>query len=243
MIPKIIHYCWFGGKPLPSLALKCIASWKKFLPDYEIREWNESNFDVNAIPYTEQAYAQKKYAFVSDYARFKIMYEYGGIYFDTDVEIIKSLDDIIAKGSFFGLEKGCEGASFNCAPGLGFACAPRLGLCKDMLDLYGTLNFIVNGKSNVKTVVEYFSEILLKKGVIPHKGVIEFENIYIYPSDYFCPKSFENGKMQITNNTRTIHHYTSSWHGPKEKFIQLLTRLIGTKNILLLWKFFFGKEK
>ena len=95
MIPKIIHYCWFGKKPLPKLALKCIASWKKFLPDYEIKEWNEDNFDVNQIPYTSEAYACKKYAFVSDYARFKIMYEYGGIYFDTDVEVIKPLDDII----------------------------------------------------------------------------------------------------------------------------------------------------
>ena len=85
MIPKIIHYCWFGRKPLPELASKCIASWKKFLPDYEIKEWNEDNFDVNQIPYTDQAYKSKKYAFVSDYARFKIMYENGGIYFDTDV--------------------------------------------------------------------------------------------------------------------------------------------------------------
>lgn len=236
MIPKIIHYCWFGCKPLPPLALKCIASWKKYFPDYEIKEWNENNFDVNQIPYTEQAYRCKKYAFVSDYARFKIMYEYGGVYFDTDVEVVKSLDDIIEKGIFFGLENNDEKSNFTCAPGLGFACIPRLSLCKDMIDLYKNLTFCVDGRNNIKTVVQYFSELLLEKGLKPHKGIIEFQNITIYPSDYFCPKSFENGKILMTENTRTIHHYAASWLGPKEKFIQLLTRLIGTKNVLRLWK-------
>lgn len=104
MIPKIIHYCWFGRNPLPELAQKCIASWKKYLPDYEIKEWNEDNFDVNIIPYTAEAYAQKKYAFVSDYARFWILHKYGGIYFDTDVEVIRPIDDIIARGNFMGFE-------------------------------------------------------------------------------------------------------------------------------------------
>ena len=109
MIPKIIHYCWFGRNPLPELAQKCIASWKKYLPDYEIKEWNEDNFDVNIIPYTAEAYAAKKYAFVSDYARFWILYKYGGIYFDTDVEVIRPIDDIIAKGNFMGCETDARG--------------------------------------------------------------------------------------------------------------------------------------
>ena len=96
MIPKIIHYCWFGGNPLPESALKCIASWRKFLPDYEIKEWNENNFPIEKCPlYAKQAYQSKKWAFVSDYARFKILYDYGGLYFDTDVELIKPIDDII----------------------------------------------------------------------------------------------------------------------------------------------------
>ena len=91
MIPKVIHYCWFGGKPLPPLAEKCIASWRKYLPDYEIRRWDETNFDVEAHPYTRDAYAAGLYAFVSDYARFKILFEHGGVYFDTDVEVIRPL--------------------------------------------------------------------------------------------------------------------------------------------------------
>lgn len=103
MIPKVIHYCWFGGNPLPKSAQKCIALWRKYLPDYEIKEWNENNFDVNIIPYTAEAYKAKKYAFVSDYARFWILYKYGGLYFDTDVEVIKNMDDIISKGPFMGL--------------------------------------------------------------------------------------------------------------------------------------------
>lgn len=105
MIHKTIHYCWFGGNPLPELAQKCIASWRKFLPDYEIREWNETNYDVRKIPYTAQAYDAKKYAFVSDYARFDLLYQHGGIYFDTDVEMIRPLDDILERGAFIGVER------------------------------------------------------------------------------------------------------------------------------------------
>ena len=141
MIPKIIHYCWFGRNPLPELAQKCIASWKKYLPDYEIKEWNEDNFDVNIIPYTAEAYAQKKYAFVSDYARFWIQHKYGGIYFDTDVEVIRPIDDIIARGNFMGFEtdpnseKGdASNASVN--PGLGLGVAPGLGVIIKLLDYY-----------------------------------------------------------------------------------------------------------
>ena len=104
MIPKIIHYCWFGGNPLPKSAIKCIESWKKYLPDYEIKEWNESNFDFSKCAYAREAAEKKKWAFVSDYARFKILYQYGGLYFDTDVEVIKPLDDIIAAGPFMGAE-------------------------------------------------------------------------------------------------------------------------------------------
>lgn len=116
MIPHVIHYCWFGHKPLPRAAKRCIASWRKFFPGWEIREWNEDNFDVNCIPYTAGAYAAGKYAYVSDYARFKILSEHGGVYFDTDVEVIAPFDDILARGGFMGYE---EPGELN--PGLGMA--------------------------------------------------------------------------------------------------------------------------
>lgn len=236
MIPRIIHYCWFGHKELPSLAKKCIASWREFLPDYEIKEWNEGNFDVNGIPYTAQAYKHKKYAFVSDYARFKILYEYGGIYFDTDVEVIKPIDDILEKGPFFGLEQDVKD-HFACAPGLGFASSPGLGLLREMLELYKNLDFEQSdGSLNQKTVVEHFSEMLLAKGLQLTPGIMEFEGAHIYPPDFFCPKPSEFEKIQITENTRTIHHYAASWIGPKQRFANFLIRIFGKKLILGLWK-------
>lgn len=213
MIPKIIHYCWFGRKPLPELALKCIDSWKKFFPEYEIKEWNEDNFDINQIPYTTQAYKCKKYAFVSDYARFKIMYEFGGIYFDTDVEVIKPMDTILAHGPFFGIE--ASNKELQCAPGLGFAGPPKLHIYKKMIESYETSNFInSNGHYNLKTVVEIISEILQKEGFSPKKEPAVFNGIYFYPPEYFCPINYYTGEQNITPNTHTIHHYAASWVNP-----------------------------
>ena len=158
MIPKKIHYCWFGRNPLPESALKCIASWRKFFPDYEIIEWNEDNFDVISIPYTAQAYEVKKYAFVSDYARFKILYEQGGLYFDTDVEVIRPMDDIIVRGPFMGFEVnpnpqrpyGAVGA------GLGIAAEKGMTLYKSILpfdDATGRLN-----KTDNTRTIHWFSK-------------------------------------------------------------------------------------
>lgn len=198
MIPKIIHYCWFGRNPLPELAVKCIASWKKFLPDYEIKEWNEDNFDVNIIPYTQEAYKVKKYAFVSDYARFWILYKYGGLYFDTDVEVIKPMDDIIAKGPFMGCENEVGSGmatTLAVAPGLGLGVNPGLGLYKEMLDLYEKLHFIEEDNSfNLKTVVSYTTEILCNHGLRNTNEIQECAGIWIYPKEYFCPIDYETKK-------------------------------------------------
>lgn len=237
MIPKTIHYCWFGRKPLPELALKCIASWRKFLPDYEIKEWNEDNFDVNQILYTAQAYKCQKFAFVSDYARFKIIHKYGGIYFDTDVEVIKSLDDIIAKGAFFGIE--ASGNIKKCAPGLGFACPPDEPLCKEMVDFYKKQRFILaNGHYNLKTVVQIISKILKHNGFRPSSKPAEFQGIFFYPPEYFCPINYYTGEKNITENTRTIHHYAASWVNPNESisFITKIWRFLHLPNTNLIKK-------
>ncbi|MDE6191871.1 MAG: glycosyl transferase [Muribaculum sp.] len=215
-IPKVIHYCWFGGNPLPPLAEKCIASWKKFLPDYEIKRWDETNFDVNIIPYTAQAYEAKKYAFVSDYARFKILYEEGGLYFDTDVEVIRSMDDIIAAGPFMGCENpykpGATPDSLGVAPGLGLGVNPGLGLYKEILDIYNTLQFYKpNGALNEKTVVQYTTELLCEKGLKNIPSIQHLPEVKIYPNDYFCPQDYKTGVITITKNTRSIHHYAQSW--------------------------------
>jgi hypothetical protein len=207
MIPKIIHYCWFGGNPLPELALKCVASWKKYFPDYEIKEWNESNYSVHKIPYISEAYTAKKYAFVSDYARFDILYTYGGIYFDTDVEVIRPFDDILRNGGFMGLEE----AGITAA-GLGVGCNAGLGVGYQILEFYATMHFLnSDGSYNLHTVVEYVTAILKKHGLKSENTIQSVAGLIIYPTDYFCPKSFKTGKTIITKNTYSIHHYDGTW--------------------------------
>lgn len=239
-IPKIIHYCWFGHKSLPPLAIKCIESWKKYFPDYEIKEWNEDNFDVNIIPYTKEAYKAKKYAFVSDYARFWILYKYGGLYFDTDVEVIKPLDDILVKGPFMGYENevGREGATAKAvAPGLGLGVNPGLGLYKEILDVYASLHFINDdGNMNLKTVVDYVTDLLCKHGLENKTGIQQVAGVYIYPVDYFCPISVNDGKLRITKNTRTIHHYAQSWQSPIRKYGRKIVLMVGGDKLKCLLK-------
>lgn len=236
MIPKIIHYCWFGRTPLPSLAKRCIDSWKKYFPDYEIIEWNEDNFDVNEISYTREAYKAKKYAFVSDYARFKILYKHGGVYFDTDVEVLKPLDGVLSRGGFMGLERDVVGegealsGGLACAPGLGLACNPGLDLYKEIITLYQNLKFeIAPGVYNLKTVVVYVSELLLARGLKVHPGIMEIDGVYIYPKEYFNPFNDETFQIVLTPNTHTIHHYSGSWLPSnikrKKAFVEICFRI------------------
>jgi len=242
MIPKIIHYCWFGRNPLPKSAIKCIESWKRLFPDYEIKEWNEDNFDVNMIPYTSQAYKVKKYAYVSDYARFWALYNEGGLYFDTDVEIIKPLDDIIAKGPFMGCEKDGDGLQTypDVAPGLIVGCEPKNEIIKELFSIYDTFSFIAENPGastgEYKTVVTYTSEILIKHGLTTAQGIQQVGDITIYPKDYFNPLEHIN-QLKITENTRTIHHYAGTWISPKEKIKKKFVKLLGSKIYGLILKF------
>ncbi len=211
MIPRKIHYCWFGGKPLPELAQKCIASWKKFLPDCEIIEWNEGNYDVRKIPYTAQAYDAGKYAFVSDYARFDILYQHGGIYFDTDVEVIKPLGDILARGAFAGVESAGH-PSRALAAGLGLASPAASPVYREILDSYEASSFLNgDGSMNLTTVVERVSGIFRRHGLTDSNEIQEVAGIAVYPAEYFCPKDYRTGALNITENTYTIHHFDGSW--------------------------------
>lgn len=231
MIPKIIHYCWFGHNPLPEEAKKCIASWKKYFPDYEIKEWNEDNFNVHIIPYTSEAYNAKKYAFVSDYARFWILYNYGGIYFDTDVEVIKSLDDIVSLGNFMGYECPSVNNSIpvDIAPGLGLGATPKFHIIKRIMEIYEKKHFIENGKINTSiTVVNYTSDLLREIGIQKYKDTIDkVGELYIYYPEYFCPLNHHTNILHITKNTRTIHHYTASWHSKSEKLKLKIAKILG----------------
>lgn len=229
MIPKIIHYCWFGRNPLPKSAQKCIASWRKFFPDYEIKEWNEDNFDVNIIQYTKDAYAAKKYAFVSDYARFWILYHYGGVYFDTDVEVIRRMDDIIEKGAFMGQETLSSGADvkLTIAPGLGIGSEKDNPVYMMLLDEYAGLSFWDdNDRINSYSMIPMVSSLFVDNGL---KGGNEMETVLgitIYPPDYFDPYDSIKGNLVITGNTRSIHWYSASWLSARERLLLGLKRVI-----------------
>ena len=213
MIPKIIHYCWFGRNNLPKSAIKCINSWKSFFPDYEIKEWNEDNFDVSIIPYTAEAYEAKKYAFVSDYARYWILYKYGGLYFDTDVEVVKAMDDIVERGPFMGIEVDAKDTSLPAInPGLGLGTIPGLALYKEILDYYLPIHFIKeDGSFNQVTVVSHTTKVLSCHGLKPTNNLQYVAEIWLYPKDYFNPLDDLTGRLDVTVNTRTIHWYTRSW--------------------------------
>lgn len=211
-IPKIIHYCWFGGTPFPKLAQKCIASWKKFCPDYEIIEWNESNYDVTKNKYMREAFENKQWAFVSDYARLDIIYENGGIYLDTDVELLKPLDNLLSLTGFIGFEENKK----LCATGLGFGAIPKLPIIKEFRDDYDNINFLTaDGSFNLTPCPVFQTDILLKKGLCQDNSMQEIEGFTIFPDEYFCPKNWI-GQTNITPNTYSIHHFKGLWHEPKQ---------------------------
>ena len=240
-IPKVIHYCWFGGNKLPKSAQKCMSSWKKYLPDYEIKEWNESNFDFNCCPYAKEAYDAKKWAFVSDFARFKILYEEGGVYFDTDVEIIKFLQGIIDKGAFMGRQD-----DYVVAPGLGVAASRGNHIIGELLDLYYTLHFKnEDGSLNLKTIVQYTTELLEKHGLDYCDGIQEVEGINIYPKDYFSPKDPIFKTLTITKNTYTIHHFDGTWLPRSLKMKKKIQYVLGNKitNFIVKLKSIFKRNK
>lgn len=235
MIPKVIHYCWFGRTALPQSAIKCLESWRQFLPNYEIKEWNEDNFDVYATTYTEEAYRLKKYAFVSDYARFWILYHYGGLYFDVDVELLKPIDDIVALGPFMGLEK-MEGSKKEgvvaVAAGLGLGTYQGHELYKEILDCYDNNHYISWRGKMTGTVVDIITGILLRKGEINTSKISYCGGVYVYPDDYFDPMNYYTGETDITPNTRSIHHYAATWRSNKKE-IFLKKHWQRFKNVLL----------
>lgn len=208
MIPKIIHYCWFGGAPKPKSVLKCIASWRKHCPDFEIREWSEKDFDLNQNEYTRQAYETKVWGFVPDYLRLWIIYHYGGIYLDTDVQIIKNLSPLLKNSAYAGFE-----SQKHVALGLGFGAEPGNPFILEHMKQYDTLQFInEDGSLNKTASPRYTTKLLLEKGLKQNYDKIQkLPDITIYPTEYFCPKSFHTGLTKITKNTYSVHLFDASW--------------------------------
>lgn len=210
MIPKKIHYCWLGGKTLPPLAVKCLESWKKYCPDFEIIRWDESNYDFAKHPYMKQAFDAKKWGFVPDYARLEIIYQHGGIYLDTDVEIIRDLTPLLTNKCFMGFEENSV-----LALGLGFGAEAGHPILKEMMADYDNYSFVLpNGKLNLLPSPAIQTTFLRKNYALQDdNGEIQKldKDITIYPKEYLCPYDPFYKKMSVTKKTFTIHHYDGSW--------------------------------
>ena len=207
MIPKIIHYCWFGRGPMPEDNLKCIESWKKFLPDYKLMLWNEDNYDVNSIKFTRQAYQKKKYAFVIDPVRLQLLREHGGIWLDTDIEIIKNLDPLLELPAFMSFES-------DTLLHTGIVGSEKGAAWTDEYWKYMNRKPFIrwNGRLNKTPSTVIISRILKKRGVkLDNTFHIYDDSLHIFPKDYFCPKDYKTGKITITDNTYCIHHFAGSW--------------------------------
>lgn len=232
MIPKKIHYCWFGGKEIPKHDRKCIESWKKYCPDYEIIEWNDTNYDLSKSEYMNAAYKEKKMGFVPDYARYDIVYTHGGIYMDTDVEIIRSLDDLLDNKAFMGFEGG-----LYINGGMGFGAEARNTIVLELRDMYNNISFYnEDGSLNLKPSPFYITDLLIKKGLKQNDTSQNIDGVEIYPTEFFSPKNYESGKINVTPNTFSIHHYNASWTSPGYKFRIKFIRLIGQDNFKRLAK-------
>lgn len=213
MIPKIIHYCWFGNKELPEKDRKCIESWKKYCPEYEIIQWNESNYDIEKNKYMKQAYEMKKWGFVPDYARLDIIYNYGGIYVDTDVEFIRNIDELLYQKAFCAFED-----KDYVALGLGFGAVKHFDLIKEMLEVYDDVSFInSDGSLNCLPSPSYQTKVMDKYG-LKHDGKYQIiKDMAVYPEKMLCgmsPYSYQISKK--LDGVYMIHHYAGSWLDDKE---------------------------
>ncbi len=231
MIPKIVHYCWFGGKEKPEQIQKCIESWHEHLVGYKFIEWNEATFDVDFNQYTKQAYESKKYAFVSDVARIIALQQYGGIYMDTDVEVLKPLDSILEYPCVLGFEvKNFVATSF-------MACQPNHPLINLFINEYNGIQFYnQDGSINFSTNVTKLTDILTKKGLIRNnkKQYLE-DGIVVFPKEYFSPYDYINCNLETTGNSYCIHYYYVSWMPLKtqlkKKIKSIVVKIIGSEKL------------
>ncbi len=229
MIPKTIHYCWFGGKSLSHEARRCIDSWRKFCPDYKIIRWDESNFDIAIHPFCKTAYDAKAWAFVSDYARLKIIYENGGIYLDTDVELLKSLDDLLGHECYMGVQQGGR----LCNTGLGFGAIKSSLVVKEMASQYDGIHFSWDKAKDLAcpTFNDRVARGLGYKG--NGMGDAEFlDGLTVYPCRYFDPLApGKSSKNLLSEETYSIHHYGNSWGTPSQKIRRSVINVIGPSRV------------
>jgi len=241
-IPKIIHYCWFGGNPLPVSAKECIETWKKHCPDYEIMEWNESNFPCDYNDYVKEAYEAKKWAFVSDVARLHALVEYGGVYMDTDIEVVKNIDDILVYDAISGFE-----SSGSIPTGMMAAKKAHPFFIELLKDYEGEHFIMEDGSYNMTTNVVRITEPCLANGLKLNNKEQTVCGFTFMPKDYFCAKDIITDEITVTENTYTIHHFNSSWITEEKKYAKdfrkrhrkLLPRFIAphVSCFIAAWKF------
>lgn len=224
---KYIHYCWFGGKPLPKLAKKCIKSWKKYLPDYEIIEWNEKNVDLQECSFIKEAYESKMWAFVADYVRTKALNDMGGIYFDTDMEVIKNIDFLFENDTFLGVED-----SGKIAVGVWYEKKAKSYLSTKLLKFYRSCDGFDSQNAYAYSIPKIITDLVVDDNfVIGSKKIQKLShNIVIYPREYFYPYSYDRQDNVFTNNTCMIHYYDASWIPKAEQRENKIFRLLGKEN-------------
>lgn len=213
LIPKKIHYFWFGKGQMPEENEKCIESWKKYCPDYEIIKWTEDNYDITKCRYMQQAYESRRWGFVPDYARLDIVYQYGGIYLDTDVELVRNLDELLYQDAFAGFQR-----DFWVALGLGFGSRPGNAIIKEMRDEYDKEEFIVEGgKLNLTASPYYQTKVLMRHGLKCNNQFQHVDGITIFPTEVLDPQGYSYGKIKLTDKSYSIHHYSESWVDTKQR--------------------------
>lgn len=240
-VPKVIHYCWFGKGEMPALAKKCIKSWKKYCPDYKIVCHNEDNFDITQNRYAREAYDAKKWAFVSDYVRLKVLYDEGGIYLDTDVELIKPLDKLIEDGGYMGFDD-----NGSVSTGLGFACEKGNELIGRILADYDDIPFILpDGSYDITPCPDRNTLVMKRLGLDTESKDNEqvFMGLRFLPEEYLCPMKYYTGKKIITKNTYSIHHFCASWISARAKRTLFVKRIVGVRMYNKLYGKFLHKFK
>lgn len=232
MIPKIIHYCWFGHGEMPQLAKDCIASWHKYMPDWEYKLWNEENFDANSTPYTKEAYEARKFAFVSDYVRLKALCEEGGLYMDVDFFAYKSFEDLLKYDAFIGFEGSKH------LPVMMGVCAskPNGEWVKEMLDAYKERHFLkVDGSCDLTTNVQFITSIMRNNGFAQNGVEQDYKDLHVFPVDYFCPRQ-TTGEYLRTGNTYCDHLGMGSWATASGGWKSKIKKCVGEKNMIRLIK-------
>ena len=232
MIPKKIHYCWFGGGEMPELAQKCIASWHRYMPDYKYVLWNEDSFDVNMHPYVKEAYEARKFAFVSDYVRLWALCNEGGVYLDTDVEVFKAFDELLFFDAFAGFEGSKHMPMGTCV----MASKAEGSWVQEMLGAYENRHFVKdNGSFDMTTNVQFISAKMSEHGFVQNGKEQEYKDLHVFPVDYFCPRH-TTGEYIRTENTYCDHHGMGSWAEQSRGWKSKVGRIVGPKIMSRLIK-------